>query len=885
MYLIAKFLRSRRWLACVAFVFAGGAALFGAEVPRERISFNRDWRFIKGDPGWLPGQLDYTVLREWLLPSGADFLGATARKPTRPPGNIWGGLSYAQSDFKDDAWRSLDVPHDWGVDGAFQQELDGNTGKLPWAGIAWYRKKFNVPAEDAGRRVSLEIDGAMARPVVWLNGQLVGGWPYGYSSFALDLTPYLKPGAENVLAIRLDNVGESSRWYPGGGLYRNVWLTKTGAVHVAHWGTVVATPRVTADSAMVTVATQTDNETDVPANVRLVTELFELDANGKKSAAPIATSKPTSVKIGGRKQASVMHTLEVKQPKLWSVRTPQRYVAVTTVTQAEQAVDVYETPFGIRSVAFDAARGFLLNGELLRIQGVCNHHDLGALGTAVNSRALERQLEILREMGCNAIRTSHNPPAPELLELCDRMGLLVFDEPFDCWVKGKNRHDYHELFADWHEQDLRALVRRDRNHPSVVMWSIGNEVLEQWGEDGQEGWKLSAHLAAIVREEDRTRPVSAAFNGEQCGYNGHQVVLDATGYNYRVGEYARYRATNPTVPLFGAETASAISSRGEYFFPVSDHKLTGRVNFQVSSYDLSAADWASIPDVEWRAADNAPGYAGEFVWTGFDYLGEPTPYGSDATTQLNFSDPDQRAKAAKQLEAMGKIPVPSRSSYFGIIDLAGFPKDRYYLYQSRWRAEFPMAHILPHWTWPERVGEVTPVHVYTSGDEAELFLNGRSLGRKKKAAQEYRLRWDDVVYAPGELKVVAYKNGAPWADATQKTAGAATALELKADRSSLAADGSDLAFVTARVVDDTGTLVPRAKNRVHFSVRGPAEIVATDNGDPTDLQAFRSAERRVFNGLGLVIVRPRRGETGAITLRAEADGLRPVEISLTIERP
>ncbi|HVS54609.1 MAG TPA: glycoside hydrolase family 2 TIM barrel-domain containing protein [Opitutaceae bacterium] len=535
--------------------------------PRERVSFNRDWRFMKGDPDWLPGQLDYTVLRDWLLPSGAEFLAPTLRKPTRPPGNIGGGLRFAQEKFDDSQWRTLDLPHDWAIESAFKQELDGNTGKLPWAGTAWYRKRFTSPASDAGRRVSLEIDGAMAYAAVWLNGEFVGGWPYGYASFALDLTPYLKVGAENTLAIRLDNIAESSRWYPGAGLYRNVWLTKTAPIHIAHWGTVVAAPQVAADAATVIVTTLTNNETDTPARLRLATQIFALDASGKKATAPAAEVANADIPVAAHKQASTMQTLVLPQPKLWSLRTPQRYVAVTTVEQNGKVIDRSETPFGVRTVALDAARGFLLNGEVVRLQGVCNHHDLGALGAALNVRALERQLEILREMGCNAIRTSHNPPAPELLDLCDRMGFLVFDEAFDCWAKGKNRYDYHVLFPDWHEADLRALVRRDRNHPSVVMWSIGNEVSEQWGDDGLEGWKLASRLAAIVREEDRTRPVSGAFNNGPSGYNGIQLVLDAMGYNYRVEAYAKYRADNPTIALFGSETTSCISSRGEYFFP------------------------------------------------------------------------------------------------------------------------------------------------------------------------------------------------------------------------------------------------------------------------------------------------------------------------------
>ncbi len=852
---------------------------------RERISLNADWRFTQGDPTWLTAQLDYSVLKPWLLPTSARLLGAAANRPARPSGNPGSDVSYAQPGYDDSKWRRLDLPHDWGIEGPFRQEYPGDTGKLPWWGIAWYRKHFTLPASDSGRRVTLEIDGAMSYSAVWLNGQFVGGWPYGYTSYELDLTPYVKPGVENVLSIRLDNPPDSSRWYPGGGIYRNVWLVKTGAIHVSHWGTVATTPRVSAQSALVTLSALVANDTDAARNVQVSTQLFELDGQGRRGNLPAAAGAPLAVRLAPQRENSISQTLTVTQPKLWSIAHPQRYVAVTRIEQDGRPVDSVETPFGIRTATFDADRGFLLNGEPVRIQGVCDHHDLGALGTAISVRALERQLEILRAMGCNAIRTSHNPPAPELLDLCDRLGFVVMDEAFDCWAKGKTRHDYHSLFADWHEADLRSLVRRDRNHPSVVLWSIGNEVIEQWGDDGQEGWKLANHLAGIVREEDRTRPVTGGFNGEQSGFNGYQLALDVIGYNYRIASYASFRAGNPAVPLVGSETASTVSSRGEYFFPVSDDKLTGRANFQVSSYDLSATPWATTPDTEWRAADAVPGYAGEFVWTGFDYLGEPTPYNSDSTVLLNFSDPAERARMEKQLAELGKIAVPARSSYFGIIDLAGFPKDRYYLYQSRWRPDFPMAHILPHWTWPERTGQVTPVHVYTSGDEAELFLNGRSLGRKKKAPTEYRLRWDDVRYEPGALRVVAYKNGKAWAEDTVKTAGATATLQLAADRSELRGDGADLSFVSVAVVDKDGTLAPRADNNVRFSLTGPGEIVAVDNGNPISFESFQAKERHAFNGRCLVVVRTKSGQAGALTLRAESDGLIATELGLQSRAP
>ena len=526
----------------------------------------------------------------------------------------------------------------------------------------------------------------------------------------------------------------------------------------------------------------------------------------------------------------------------------------------------------------------------MAIQGVCNHHDLGALGTAVHARAIERQVELLKEMGANAIRTSHNPPAPELLEAADRLGLLVFDEAFDAWRRGKRwpagtdenapdvvYFDYARVFDDWHEKDLRALVRRDRNHPSVVAWSIGNEVIEQWFSDG---WRLAARLAGIVREEDRTRPVTGGFNNQNAGYVGFQNAVDLVGFNYKGFEYGPFRAARPTVPVYGAETASTVSSRGEYFFPVVSDKLQGRADFQVSSYDLYAPPWANPPDAEFQWLDEVPSAFGEFVWTGFDYLGEPTPYNADASNLLNFSDEAARSRMAAELHSLGRIRVPSRSSYFGILDLAGFKKDRFFIYQARWRPELPMAHILPHWTWPERVGQVTPVHVYSSADEAELFLNGRSLGKRKRGPLEYRFRWDDVVYQPGVLKLEAWKGGAPWAEATTETAGRAARLALDADRTALSADGRDLSFVTVSVRDAKGGLVPRAKNRVRFTLTGPGEIVAVDNGDATSFEPFQARERTTYNGLALVVIRTKRGEPGALTLTAHGDGLGTATVAL-----
>jgi len=855
-----------------------------ADAPRERISFDASWRFAKGDPAAMPpGALDYAAVKDWVAPTGAELVNFYAVKPARPAGNLGGDVAYAQSAFDDSGWRKLDLPHDWGIEGPFAQENPGETGKLPWWGVAWYRKSFAVPAVDEGKRVFLDVDGAMAYALVWCNGQFVGGWPYGYSSWRVDLTPYLKVGGDNVLAIRLDNPKDSSRWYPGGGIYRNVWLVKTAPVHVAQWGVFVTTPAVTPAAATVDVKVTLDNQTAAPANTRVSARLYELGPDGQKSGEPVATAAPIGLQIAAGRQSFSSLSLTVANPKRWSLKRPQRYVAVTTVEQGGNVVDETETPFGIRTIAFVADQGFFLNGERVPINGVCDHHDLGALGSAINTRALERQIEILQAMGCNAIRTSHNPPAPELLDLCDRLGMLVMDEAFDCWRSGKRSNDYSRFFVDWHEKDLRALVRRDRNHPSVILWSIGNEIAEQ---NQPEGWKLATHLAGIVREDDRTRPIDAGFNANTggftvAGYNGFHTAVDVVGFNYKPTEYGTFRQRNPAIPIIGSETASCVSSRGEYFFPVSEDKAEGRADFQVSSYDLYAPRWAFPPDVEFKGLDQFPFTAGEFVWTGFDYLGEPTPYSSDVTNLLNFTDPADQARVAKELQELGKITVPSRSSYFGIIDLAGFPKDRYYIYQARWRPDLPMAHLLPHWNWPDRVGQVTPVHVYTSGDEAELFLNGQSLGRKKKGQFEYRLRWDDVKYQPGELHVVAYRGGQKWAEDVVKTTGPAAKVTLKADRAELRADGQDLSFVTVTIADQTGLLVPRSKNLVKFELSGPGEIVAVDNGDATSFESFQAKERKAYNGLALVIVRTKAGAPGAITLKAQSDGLAGAELVLT----
>jgi beta-galactosidase len=816
-----------------------------ADSPRERISLDAGWRFLKADAPDAGTNLNYSAIKAWLLPLGNPF--TTNAPAARPDGEPAGSISFAQAGFDDSRWRLLNLPHDWGVEAPFDAALSGSTGKLPWFGVAWYRKHLDIPAADAGKQIYLDVDGAMAYATVWCNGKFAGGWPYGYASWRVDLTPFLKFGGENVVAIRLDNPPDSSRWYPGGGIYRNVWLVKNSPVHVAHWSTYVTTPEISADAATVKIQAVVENDADAAATASLKNEIFELKADDSRGKS-IASITVDGIKVAAHQSQSSTGQIAFKNPKLWSLEKPQRYVVVTSVEQDGKLADVYETPFGIRTIEFTATNGFLLNGRRVPIQGVCDHSDLGPLGSAINVRGLERQIEILKSFGCNAIRTSHNPASPELLDLCDKMGMLVMDESFDCWERGKTANDYHLLFDDWHERDWRAELRRDRNHPSIILWSIGNEV----GELGTPSkfW-IPAELTAIAHQEDPTRPTTSANNNVNAGFNGFAPNEDVFGYNYKPTQYGRFRAANPSQPIYGSETASCVSSRGEYFFPVGNDKAGGKQNNQMSSYDLYAPPWATPPDAEFKGQEQYPFSAGEFVWTGFDYLGEPTPY--DRT---------------------------SRSSYFGIVDLDGFPKDRFYIYQAHWRPDFPMAHILPHWNWPERVGQVTPVMVYTSGDSAELFLNGKSLGLKKKGQYEYRLRWDDVVYQPGELKVVAYKDGKRWATDEVKTTGPAIKLTLTADRNKIAADGRDLSFVTVTIADKDGLLVPRSKNHVKFSIAGPGEIAAVDDADPTNLEPLQAKEHDAFNGLALVIVRAKAGEPGTIVLKAESDGLKPASINL-----
>jgi beta-galactosidase len=912
------FLKNSMVLKSVIFFITLNSALqLKAQAPtkslRERISINKGWKFYKYEQGQATDNLIYdirpvnntnidkiaaddkpteavklkasnAVLKPYIMPSGNDFIKDSTKRYTRPQGNPGGDFPFVKLNFDDQAWKDINLPHDWAINGPFytgEGPVGGGMGRLPIQGVAWYRKKIFIPTADSGKSIFLEVDGAMSYAMVWINGKLAGGWPNGYSSWQVDLTPYLLVGKENQIAIRLDNPLNSSRWYPGGGIYRNVWLTKVNTVHVAQWGTFLRTTNVSEKSAKINLEVKIANNSSTAKNLVTETAIYLLDHKGNKLSKAVGHIAAQKLLVKAQSTNKVDGFVTINNPKLWfplPVHNPSRYVAVTAVFDNGKQVDVYETPFGIRDIRFDSEKGLFVNGKKTMINGVNQHADLGALGMAYNERAAERQLEMLRELGCNAIRMSHNPPSPELLDLTDRMGFLVIDEIFDSWERKKTPLDFHLIFPEWSEQDLRSLIRRDRNHPSVILWSYGNEVGEQYTD--QEGALVANRLYQIVKEEDPTRLATLGMNYAKPNMP-LPALTDVIGLNYQ-GEgirnadaYAGLKGitTSPMFPSFhekfptkailSTENAAALSSRGEYMFPIHNGNsapikgnLGGNpITHQVSAYELYSVDFGASADKVFATMAQHPFVAGGFVWTGWDYLGEPTPYYS------------------------------SRSSYFGIIDLAGFRKDRFYLYQSQWRPELPMVHILPHWNWENRIGEITPVHIFTSGDEAELFLNGKSLGRKAKKPLEYRLRWDDVKYEPGELKVITYKNGKIWAEEKIKTSEAAQKLMLFADRSTIKADGIDLAFITVKVTDKNGQMVPAAKNDLSFSVEGNGEIIATDNGDATNMISFGSTKRAAFNGLCLIIVKSKAGEAGNFTVNANANGLQVGSVVIKTTKP
>lgn len=857
-----------RFLILLSFVLIVGrdAVCANTSMVRERININRDWRYQIDDPDGVGAALHYSRLKPYLLPCANDFI-IFGKRYQRPEGNPGENIAYVKSDFDDSEWRHLNLPHDWAIEGPFNIDYNGSTGKLPYWGIRWYRKTLELSQDDAGKQIYLDIDGAMSYASVWCNGQYVGGWPYGYASFRLDLTPYIKAGQKNVLAIRLDNPDDTSRWYPGSGIYRNVWLVKTSPVHVEQWGTFVRNQQVDSEIAVMEMGVNIENHAGKDVQVKLQTSVYLQGKDGRPVGEEVTQSMTKDIAIKKDSWSSARFQFKVDKPKLWDIDTPNCYVAVSRVFMDGKEMDSYETPFGIRTIEFTHDQGFMLNGQKVAIKGVCMHHDLGALGAAFNEVAAERQLRIMKEMGANAIRTSHNPPAPELVALCDRMGLMMQLELADTWQKGKRKNDYNLLFDDWSEADMRSLVRHYRNHPSVIMWSIGNEMPDQTTDQGV---IIARNLTAYCHDEDPTRPTSLGCNKRDAVFRDIVNQVDIFGLNYFHKTYPVFKEQNPTRRYHASETSSATSSRGEYFFPVTTDVNDSRSGFQLSSYDMTTIGWGCAPEVQFKMNEEYSFMSGEFVWTGFDYLGEPTPYNKDLTNLLNFSDPNELEKARKELEELGKIKTPSRSSYFGIVDLCGFPKDRYYNYKSYWRPDVPTVHILPHWNWQERIGEITPVHIYTSGDAVELFLNGKSLGRREKAHSYDRLTWDDVRYEPGSLKAIAYKNGQKWAEELVETTGKPVALQVTAEKTELKNDGTDLSFIRVAVVDSQGRVVPRSKNHLKFSVTGPAEIIATDNGDATSLLPFQLSERDAYNGLALVILRSQYMKQGKVVLNVSS---------------
>jgi beta-galactosidase len=759
----------------------------------------------------------------------------------------------ADTGYDDTGWRKLDLPHDWSIEGEFSENNPATPGggALP-GGIGWYRKSFLLPESDSAKNIFIDFDGIYRCSEVYINGHRLGMRPNGYISFRYDLTPYLNFGTvKNVMAVKVDNSKQpNSRWYSGSGIYRNVRLVKTGPYFVDHWGTFITTPKVDSSLAEVVVLTTIRNSTPGEASLEVQTTLVgETDKTVGKGTVELI--------IPGNSSKEVRQELQIKNPRLWSVDRPDLYCAVTRIKKDGRNEDLYITPFGIRSFYFDSLKGFFLNGRHIKINGVCDHHDLGCLGAAVNARAIERQLEILREMGCNGIRTSHNPPAPELLDLCDKMGFIVMDEAFDMWEKHKSPFDYALYWQEWHAKDLRDQILRDRNHPSVFIWSIGNEILEQWDTSGL---RVAPPLVEIIKNLDTTRPVTSACNPPGPSNSlTKSGVLDLVGYNYHRKEFEKFPENYPGGKFIGTETVSGLMTRGYYEMPSDSIRrwpvrwdipfTTGNPDNMVSSYDNVSAPWGSTHEETLKIIRKYDFLSGQYIWTGFDYLGEPTPFS-----------------------------WPSRSSYFGIIDLAGFPKDVYYLYQSEW-TDKPVLHILPHWNWKDN--QLIDVIAYTNCEEVELFLNDSSLGAKKKGPEDLHLMWR-LHFKPGTLKAIGRTNGKTILESVTKTAGEPAKLAMKSDRNIIRADGSDLCFVTVDILDKDGNLVPYADNLVKFKLDGKAKIAGVDNGNQVSHDPFKADYRKAFNGKCLVVIQSEKVR-GRIMLSAESEGLESASIPIEMK--
>lgn len=800
--------------------------------------------------GCLVGNL-YAQRTEMLLEKGWKFT----------KGDVSGAEG---TSFNDTHWESVVVPHDWAIYGPFDRNNDlqnvavtqnfekeasvktGRTGGLPYVGVGWYRTRFDV---EPGRQTMLVFDGAMSEAKVYVNGKEACFWPFGYNSFYCDVTSFLNHGGkQNLLAVRLENRPQSSRWYPGAGLYRNVRVVTTGQIHVPVWGTQLTTPHVSEDYASVCLRTSVENA----GRTELTVQTDIISPEGK-----VVSSK--------KNKGYINHGLPftqnfiVEHPALWSPESPSLYRAVSKIYSGDTLLDTYTTRFGIRSIEYIADKGFFLNGKHRKFQGVCNHHDLGPLGAAINVSALRHQLRMLKDMGCDAIRTAHNMPAPELVSLCDEMGFMMMIEPFDEWDIAKCENGYHRFFNEWAERDMVNMLHQYRNNPCVVMWSIGNEVPTQWS---AEGYKVAKFLQDICHREDPTRPVTCGMDQvDSVLDNGFAAMLDIPGFNYRAHRYEEAYERLPQNIVLGSETSSTVSSRGVYKFPAERKAGAMYDDHQSSSYDLEYCSWSNIPDIDFALAEDYDWTIGQFVWTGFDYLGEPSPYDTNAW--------------------------PNHSSMFGIIDLASIPKDRYYLYRSIWNKDEETLHILPHWNWEGYEGKPIPVFVYTNYPSAELFVNGKSYGRQTKNRQtvenRYRLMWHNVTYEPGEVKVIAYDaDGKAVAEKNVYTAGKPHHIELQTDYTSLKADGKDLAYVTVRVVDKEGNLCPTDGRLLNFRVKGAGSYRASANGDPTCLDLFHLPQMHAFNGMLTVIVQA--GETaGNLELQVSAKGLKTARLVLPVQ--
>lgn len=796
----------------------------------------------------------------------------------------------AMPGYDEKGFRAVQLPHDWAIESPFLRDEPNETGKLPWNGFGWYRKHFEVPAGFSAEkdRYYLDFDGVMSHPLVFVNGKKAGEWAYGYSSFRVDITPFLKPGKDNLVAVRASNKPLSTRWYPGAGIYRHVRLVRTSPTHIAYNGIYVTTPEISSDCATLRVATEVENTGETPSEVSV-----------RQSVGKV-TAPPVKLVLAPGESCTLEQHLSLPNPKLWSCEEPNLYHLTTTLSQKNAAPEVRTTRFGVRRIEWKPD-GLHLNGKRVRLNGVCEHHDLGALGSAFHRKAWERKVAKLKEMGCNSIRTSHNPPAPEVLDVCDEQGILVLDELFDIWKEQKydKVNGYHQDWEQWWKKDVKNFVCRDRNHPSVIMWSGGNEISEITSNLGVE---ICRNLRDEFRKYDTTRPFTVGVNNASGAWNGFGDVLDVMGFNYKPWSYREYVQKRPNKAVFGSETASGIGTRGFYLFPLRWEGGGGASAFQVSGYGVAAVAWGNCGDVEFKAQDDVPNVAGEYVWTGFDYLGEPTPYNQDASNVGNLQALTEAEKKAimERLHAMGN-KAPSRSSYFGLIDLAGFPKDAFYLYKSRWSPNERFAHLLPHWNWKGREGEVTPVMCFSSGDEAELFVNGKSQGvcRKDKlnkgekipqgvrdtSRTAYRFVWENVVYEPGEISVVVKKNGKPWAEDKVMTTGEGVAMQIALDGSTIVADGHDLSFIELVVVDEKGNVVPTDCRKVSFSIEGPAVLIGFCNGNPIDQTCMQTPQQEFFNGRILAVVRSKRGETGSATVTVRAENLPPVRARIKVVTP